>query len=263
VTAKKPWLTLIILIVFSSILIFQSVTAGRVLANQGLPGSNNDPLVSKGFVDSYIGNSFASLKGQLAGLEKQLGEVEQKVTTLADKLVPYQDIKGHWAQRDITFLYNKKIVTGFEDGTFRPSDRVTRVQLAVMLVRAKGLPLGDAGKDFKDVPTAFWANKEITAARKAGIIGGYPDGTFGPARQVTRQEIAAMMARAFPLETGDESTFKDIDNSWAKADIVKLAGAGIIGGYEDNTFRPVRTATRAEISAILARALDPARRLQR
>ncbi|MHB8171587.1 MAG: S-layer homology domain-containing protein [Thermincolia bacterium] len=250
-----------LVIAISTICIYQSFTPGQALANQGLPGSGNDPLVSKGYVDAYIQTSLAPLQQQLADTEKRLGEIEGKAAAIAARQVPYPDIKGHWAQRDITFLANRKIVTGFEDGAFRPSGRVTRVQLAVMLVRAKGLPLEEAGNDFKDVTATFWANKEITAAKKAGIIGGYPDGTFKPANQVTRQEIATMIARAFPLGSTGSVSFKDTKNSWARNDIAKLAGAGIIGGYEDDTFRPTRTATRAEVSSILARAIEPARRL--
>ncbi|MDA8233786.1 MAG: S-layer homology domain-containing protein [Clostridia bacterium] len=261
--SKKIWSVITLVAVISIILIYQSIGAGQVLANQGLPGSGTDPLVSKGYIDTYLMTSLVPLQQQLADTEKRLREIEGKVTTVADRQIPYPDIKGHWAQRDITFLASKKIVTGFEDDTFRPSGRVTRVQLAVMLVRAKGLPLEETVNDFKDVTANFWASKEIAAAKKAGIISGYPDGTFKPANQVTRQEIVTMIARAFPLDGTGGVFFGDTKNSWAKDDIAKLAGVGIIGGYEDDTFRPTRTATRAEISAILARTIDSSRRLQR
>ncbi|TMV48424.1 hypothetical protein FE783_18085 [Paenibacillus mesophilus] len=93
--------------------------------------------------------------------------------------------------------------------------------------------------------------------KDAGIayINGYFDGTFGPERNVTRAEMAAMLSRAFgakPRQAG--IAFSDVNAShWAKESIENAAKAGLMLGYPDARFKPDHTITRAEMAAIAAR----------
>ncbi|MFZ3171031.1 MAG: S-layer homology domain-containing protein [Carboxydocellales bacterium] len=228
------------------------------------PGTPEDPLVTKSYVDTYISDRFDQWTAQLTDLANPLEDQQKRLDSLRAKLNPFKDTKGHWALDSILYLRAKGVISGFEDGTFRPNGQVTRAQLAAMLIRAKGTtPDSEVKQEFRDVPPQHWAFREITAAKAEGIISGYPDGTFAPNQPVTREQIAAMIVRAFPVEaTLTERSFTDIRQSWAKDNIISLARAGIIGGYPDNTFAPKKTVTRAEVSVIIGRALDPDKRIK-
>ncbi len=100
----------------------------------------------------------------------------------------------YWAYDQIVKLVELGILKGYPDGTFKPENNVTRAEFATMVVLAKKLTLvSPATPSFKDVPTTHWAYKYVETAVRAGYLKGYPDGTFGPSRTITREEIAAVM----------------------------------------------------------------------
>lgn len=253
---EKIFKTLAVLLLMSA---FSGIPAGAK------PGTQEDPLVTKSYVDTYITGQMDQGTNQLAEVANRLEDWQKRLDSLREKLNPFKDTKGHWALESILYLRARGIISGFADGTFRPNGKVTRAQLAAMLVRAKGIQVSPEAKpEFRDVPSGHWAYKEIAAAKAEGIISGYPDGTFAPGQPVTREQIAAMIARAFPAEPAlPDQGFTDISRSWAKESIITLSKAGIIGGYPDNTFVPKKSATRAEVSIILARAIDPSKRIKK
>ena len=83
------------------------------------------------------------------------------------------------------------IVKGYEDGTFRPNQPVSRAEFVVLLSRIHELEAGE--KSFPDVPKTHWAYDAIAAAGAAGWINGYEDGTFRPNESVTRIEAVKMI----------------------------------------------------------------------
>jgi hypothetical protein len=115
------------------------------------------------------------------------------------------------------------------------------------------------GSGFWDVPdtSGFWRDVAWLAA--AGITRGcnppWRD-EFCPVRVLTRAEAAALLARALDLPAGPAGRFVDDDGSTHEADIERLAAAGITRGCGPDTFCPERAVTRAEMAALLARALD-------
>ncbi len=102
---------------------------------------------------------------------------------------------GDWFAADVALAAASGVVNGFEDGTFRPKQSVTRQEVAVILARALELqaapdaPFADSG----DIPA--WAGPAVAAAAAAGYLKGYPDGTFGGARSITRAEAAVLLER--------------------------------------------------------------------
>jgi hypothetical protein len=104
-----------------------------------------------------------------------------------------------------------------------------------------------------------WAEAGIQAALQAGIATGYPDGTFRPEGQATRAQFAVMLMNALGAQ-GDGADLAFGDNaligSWAKQAVAQAVEAGIINGYQDGSFRPNASITRAEAIAMIARALD-------
>lgn len=115
---------------------------------------------------------------------------------------------------------------------------------------------------FSDVGPDHPFREEILALATAGIITGYPDGAFGPARPVSRQASAAFLHRALVGEAAAscaEAPFSDVpvDHPFC-GEIAALAEAGIVAGYGDGTFGPGRQVSRQAAAAYLARAFGPA-----
>ncbi|MBP3889269.1 MAG: S-layer homology domain-containing protein [Cellulosilyticum sp.] len=159
------------------------------------------------------------------------------------------DYDNHWAKSSITKWAEKEIIKGYEDGSFKPNDYVTRGELASIMVRMFGLTDTVGAKTFKDVAENKWYTADIAKVTSAGIMGGYEDGSFKPESQVTRQEAASILARAYKL-TAQEGTLSFTDAasiaSWAKADVTTLVTKGYLSGDQNNAFRPNAPLTRAE-----------------
>ena len=84
------------------------------------------------------------------------------------------------AAKEINFLLDKKIIAGYEDGTFKPTRNVNRGEAAIMLGRALNLDGTQRATSFSDVNASAKASGYIQSAVKKGIISGYKDGTFKP-----------------------------------------------------------------------------------
>lgn len=159
---------------------------------------------------------------------------------------------------EINYLIDNKIITGYPDGTFQPKKNVTRAEAAKMIVEAKGLTATKKSKSsFSDVSTGFWASPYIEAAKSAGIINGYPDGTYKPNANIKRGETAIIISNAYNLSTKDDVFFADVPKGHDKYDAIsRAATAGIINGYPDGSFKPSASVTREQIAVMIARAMN-------
>jgi tripartite motif-containing protein 71 len=163
---------------------------------------------------------------------------------------------GHWAEASIKQAVSSGIVSGYPDGTFKPNDSVTRAEFAVMLINTLK-PQGEgAALTFTDTAKiGTWAQKAVAQAVKAGIIKGYEDGSFRPDAEITRAEMAVMLANALglPIEANAAIGFADDKDipAWAKASVAYVKHAGIVQGKGDNEFAPQDHATRAEAVTVL------------
>ncbi|MFJ7974913.1 S-layer homology domain-containing protein [Peribacillus sp. NPDC096379] len=158
---------------------------------------------------------------------------------------------------DIYSISEKGIISGFPDGTFRPEEKVTRAQAAIMISRALKLSLDSTVTPFKDVTPSVSGAEHIAAAHKQGIITGFPGGEFRPKLPVNRGDMAIILSRAFKLQGTTDKTFSDVTKSMKSYDsIQRIIAAKITFGYDDNTFKPNNGITRGEFSALLNRALQ-------
>lgn len=168
------------------------------------------------------------------------------------------DIKGHWAQAVIAELVEKGVITGYPDKTFKPERTMTRTEFAVVLAKAFNLqPDASYALKFKDnskIPA--WGKAYVAAAVKAGIVKGDDRGNFNPSANVTRAEMAVMVAKATnaKLSTAPKLTFKDKVPNWAAGAVEYLVKADVLTGYPDNTFKPGNNATRAEACTVISKA---------
>lgn len=99
-----------------------------------------------------------------------------------------------------------------------------------------------------------WAKNSVAGLMNAGVISGYPDGSFQPDKTVTRAEFTVMLVKALKLEPKTGSTFKDTTAHWARESISTAAVNGLISGYDQNTFGPDNLITREQAAVIIARA---------
>ncbi|KNY29799.1 WG repeat-containing protein [Pseudobacteroides cellulosolvens] len=185
--------------------------------------------------------------------------LETEPTKSKPAAIIFKDIQSHWAKIQITELVGKNVISGYENGTFRPDNNITRAELAVIIVKVLGLKLlsGDTKfNDDNDIPA--WAKAYINTAAESGIISGYGDNTFKSDKPCSRQEIVVMIMRAFKFGSSNKKlNLKDSSaiQNWARDYITKAIELQIIKGYEDMTFKPEKNVTRAEAAAIVSNSL--------
>ena len=172
----------------------------------------------------------------------------------------FSDIYQHFAKDDIVYSAKQGIMKGVTNTLFEPEGTLTRAQAAAVAVRM--LPQLGAGQRatriFSDVG-GHWAEAEIEQAVAAGLLEGYPDGTFRPEVQMSREEMAVLLARMIQLDYSNtqKPAFSDVaEERWSYEEITALAGAGILLGYEDSSFRPERGLTRGEMAALVHRVIE-------
>ncbi|MBN3523889.1 Ig-like domain-containing protein [Paenibacillus apiarius] len=178
----------------------------------------------------------------------------------------YMDIPGHWAQADMTALSAKMIMDGRGSTKFEPNNPITRQEFAVSISKALGLePSEEAAKRFRDINSSTLDGAYIGAAVKAGIITGFPDGTFKPNDSITREQITLMMVRAAQAaghrlpnsSTTVLSMFKDSKQitTLGAPTVAQAVQAGLIQGVSKDKFQPKGSATRAQAAVLLRRLL--------
>ncbi|QUL55641.1 InlB B-repeat-containing protein [Paenibacillus tritici] len=175
--------------------------------------------------------------------------------------INFSDISAHWAKASINQAVSSGIVTGYQDGTFKPDKTVTRAEFAVMLMNALKTQGAGAALTFTDTAKiGSWAQIAVAQAVQAGIINGYEDGTFRPAGEITRAEMAVIIAGALGKYSEANVTAtsfaddKDIP-AWAKAAVAYVKQTSIVQGKGGNKFAPEDHATRAETVTVLLNML--------
>ncbi len=146
-----------------------------------------------------------------------------------------------------------------EDGReeVRPENNMTREEIATVFYRLLKDDVRDklftAENNFPDVDVERWSNKAISTVANGKYINGYEDGTFRPAKPITRAEFVTIAARAYAVEEvyTYEVDFTDVKGHWAEKYINYATVSGWIDGYEDNTFKPDKYITRAEVMKII------------
>ena len=189
----------------------------------------------------------------------------QKTNLTVNNISIFTDVPvGYWAYGEIEALYNVNIVSGYGD-TYRPTEPVTRAQMAVFIARAvadgdANVPDGPMTPSFPDVPRDYWAYKYIEFCKAKNIVQGYFDG-YRPETIVSRDQMAVFIARAFVcgdanVPDGPETpTFNDVSTDfWAYKYIEFLVSNNIVKGYWDNTYRPDLQVTRDQMAVFIYRA---------
>jgi N-acetylmuramoyl-L-alanine amidase len=217
---------------------------------------------------SFVPTTFVSKDTKTTATLKRNGNSVYVVVKLKKT---FADISTHWAKADIELLANKLVVEGVNATTFEPERSINRAEFAALVVRSLGLTVNTgSASDFSDVKSDAWYAGVVTAAKKAGLINGYEDGTFRPNATITREELAAMVLRALKFAGQDLTVsaseqasilnkFKDAKAIvWGQAEVASAIKAGIINGMDNVTLNTKGNSTRAQSATVLKRALTKA-----
>ena len=171
---------------------------------------------------------------------------------------PFSDVAvSHPFCKEIKWVKDAGVSTGFGDGTYRPADDVTRQAMAAFMARLAGVtPAACSSPPFIDVPVGHPFCKEIKWLKGAGISTGFGDGTFRPADPVTRQAMAAFMARlaTATLTPCTSTPFGDVAVTHPFCKEIKwLKEVEVSTGFPGGTYRPSDVVTRQAMAAFLAR----------
>ena len=171
----------------------------------------------------------------------------------------YSDFPQNWSKDAMEFAVKNNFITGVSEDKIAPKAALTRAQLAAILSRAMKTGAGDVSvlDNFTDADKNAWYAGAMAKAVELNILYGDGDSIY-PDRPVTRQELFAILVRAFAVTGGDESTLASYNDagsisSWAKAAISAMIAQGYASGYEDKTLRPTQQVTREEFAQLLYR----------
>lgn len=154
---------------------------------------------------------------------------------------------------------NIGIINGYYGDTFKPDQNITRAELITVIDNILGIE-SETNEYISDVTSKDWYYSNIRKAMYFGIINGNGKGKVNPNEKLTREEAVTILARAFKIELGDtnfNSSYSDAENisSWARKEYISFIRKQYISGYNDNTIRPKRKITRAEVLTVINRII--------
>ncbi|MDO5725721.1 MAG: S-layer homology domain-containing protein [Tissierellia bacterium] len=219
--------------------LYEAAIAGEVVSGQTIQVTGGHMPFFKGYDDGTFGPERSITRAEVAAILSRIiaqREVEYKPND-------FPDVKPkEWYVPYISHLVEIGVMKGYDDGTFKPDQSITRAEFASLLVRYKNLEEMGPNK-FTDLDDNYWAAKDIRKATLAGYVTGYPEGDFKPLKNVTRAEAATMMNRVlnrYPdlefIDANNILPFKDIKRHWAYYYIVEATvehTPNIVNGREE------------------------------
>jgi peptide/nickel transport system substrate-binding protein len=187
---------------------------------------------------------------------------------LPPNTVVASDLSGHWAEQIIGQLVEKGFISGYPDGTFKPDNPVTRAEFIKILSSVLGM-VQKFGLDsqFSDVGQEDWFFGYVMGAVSNGIVSGYPDGTFKPNAQITREEASKIVVKAKGIDETQipseelNSILASLSDSnsisdWAKPFVAAAIKNELMKGDPSGAFRPLDPITRAEAATLGSRIIE-------
>ncbi len=209
---------------------------------------------TKPYASGYDDGSFLPnnniTRGELAAMIARLSYGDDLPDGMYQASFPDVDSDA-WFNKYIGYLEDKNVLSGYEDGTFRPMDTITRGEISAVIARAQRYDLISYNGIFTDVTENDWAKDYIETLADKNIVSGYEDGTFGPYSPLTRAEAVAIINRVL-VESTPIVTFtpNDIAGHWAEADILLAVNERMVGANAVvPTVKPEETAAPEETVA--------------
>ena len=181
----------------------------------------------------------------------------------------YTDLDlNSWYHSGVDFMLKNGYMNGVSSTTFRPDGTLNRAMVATVLYRIAGQPTVEGSATFSDVADGTWYTDAVIWAQENGIVTGYNDGTFRPTKEITRQEMAVMLARCAKILCGADTSggtglnsYPDAGDvaSWAEEAMQWCVHVGLINGIQSggvSNLKPGNNATRAQFATIMMRFLE-------
>jgi hypothetical protein len=185
---------------------------------------------------------------------------------LPSRVFAFSDTQSYWGKDCIQQLGEKKLLTGYPDGSFRPNSTITRAEAAVLMLNAfPNAPIKRDSVIFKDVSSNYWGYKAINTAYQKGFFSGYPGNIFQPNLAIPRAQIIGVVAGGKNYNSVSnpaqilQQYFEDAKLIPGYAQNAIAAGTinSIVVNYPDvKKLKPQATATRGEVAALMCRALN-------
>lgn len=184
------------------------------------------------FVTGYPNGTFKPTKAMTRA------EVSSVIARIANGNKPvagytsFKDVDdSQWFAASVGFMEKRGLISGYQDGSFKPHQSITRAEFARILAAYAGLEPTE-GNSFTDVKKNHWAKGYIGAVGQAGLMNGNGKGRFNPSAKITRQEVCAALNKALErkpdkdfLDTYGNNPFKDVNKKmWSYYDILEATG---------------------------------------
>lgn len=178
--------------------------------------------------------------------------------------VIFDDVpEDHWAAPYIDALSSRGLISGYEDGTFKPDQPITRSQIANIVSRTFDLTTDKENLEFTDVSADYWARESIGEVVVGGFMTGFPNDTFQPNQPVTRAQSLTTLVTGLGIETPTNiqaslDRYEDANAipKWANEKIAAATAGSLVVNYPSVAeLNPTDPTTRAELSAMIYQAL--------
>ena len=179
------------------------------------------------------------------------------LTTPAMAQTSFSDVAANqWYTNAVHSAVSNGLLSGYQDGTMRPSASITRAEIASVLSKAFGAEVKANMKSFTDVTSSQWFYDAMARAVNMGLFAGNGNGTLTPSAPITREEAAVVIAKAFELTGSNKSVlnrFNDASevSNWAVPFISGLVENGYMAGNDKGELNPKGNITRAEFAQIM------------
>ncbi|WP_304942859.1 S-layer homology domain-containing protein [Vallitalea guaymasensis] len=160
---------------------------------------------------------------------------------------------------DILNLYDRGIINGYEDNSFKPNNNVVRAEFFAMLAATADYEIDTQSESiFKDVDNAFWGRKYIMTLANKGIVSGNGNGLCNPKGDITIGEVLKIIDKTFRFHDESSSYKAPTVNHWSNENFVNMAKADIVRDIDIfyNPYKPNMKATRQQCATILSRVLQ-------
>ena len=196
-----------------------------------------DPVVHaqylKGYPDSSIGTDGHITRAEAATILYRLVNDPNKYAIIDSTFSDVEDTD--WYAQAVAYLAKIKVISGYQDGTFKPNNVISRAEFAVIVARFNNLGLSN-DKSFADVSDDFWGAQYINAVAQRGWIGGFPDGSFKPNESITRAQVASTVNRMLGRKTNLDSLPDSLKNMYWDLPITHWAYADMMEASVDHEF---------------------------
>lgn len=188
-----------------------------------------------------------------------------KVNTKLESTNKFSDVKENdWFFANVRYAVENGLMSGISKTEFAPNDNLTRAMLVTILYRAEGEPEVNKSVPFSDVNADMYYANAVAWAQQNSIVSGINENEFAPNRNITREQIAAIIYRYAAFKGYDLSAKGNIKaytdgtsiSDYAKEALSYAVDAGLITGKTSTTLNTLDNATRAEIAAILQRFIE-------